>query len=344
MSRHPFAPLLGAALLTAATLISGCTPAPINEPDPLTATDSTLPAWSKDTPPEIVAAYVTPDRFIDEEVLPWRETMRAKFLPVAENAPTRRAAILAIANDAEKICGVKYSTGRRAANQSVVESLESGKASCTGLSILLAAAYRSVGIPARLVGTGRWGDRPGNHTWVEVWDTDGWHAVEYYPDKNGLNHGWIYEPIARLDEADPYSRVIAVNPTGETYFPLAWYLPGKTIPGEDRTAHYQRRAHELGHSRVTSGLAADRGILVFEAHNAAGQRVETEFTLKEGDKVLFTGKTPSEKDDKNNAPRKTLSSKTEYTVLYRDSLGEQRVVRVTPHGGETTTLVLEVSR
>ena len=45
-----------------------------------------------------------------------------------------------------------------------------GYASCTGISILYVDALRSVGIPARLVGTPAWHgkENDGNHNWVEV--------------------------------------------------------------------------------------------------------------------------------------------------------------------------------
>ena len=69
--------------------------------------------------------------------------------------------------------------------------MESGRATCTGLSIILTDACRAVGIPARAVGTPMWSNGRGNHTWVEIWD-NGWHflgADEY--DAKGLNHGWF---------------------------------------------------------------------------------------------------------------------------------------------------------
>jgi len=71
---------------------------------------------------------------------------------------------------------VAYSREREKADQSSFESIASGKASCTGLSILLVDACRAVGIPARVVGTPLWVDRSGNHTWVEIWD-DGWRYL-----------------------------------------------------------------------------------------------------------------------------------------------------------------------
>ena len=45
-----------------------------------------------------------------------------------------------------------------------------GYSSCTGLAVLLIAALRSVGIPARLVGTPAWygKEENGNHSWLEV--------------------------------------------------------------------------------------------------------------------------------------------------------------------------------
>ena len=49
-----------------------------------------------------------------------------------------------------------------------------GYASCTGVSILFVDALRTIGIPARVVGTPAWhGDHAqGNHNWVEVFVGD----------------------------------------------------------------------------------------------------------------------------------------------------------------------------
>ncbi|KAL7471705.1 hypothetical protein ACHAXS_012006 [Conticribra weissflogii] len=45
-----------------------------------------------------------------------------------------------------------------------------GRSSCTGLAILLVAALRTVGIPARMAGTPAWNgvEEEGNHSWLEV--------------------------------------------------------------------------------------------------------------------------------------------------------------------------------
>ena len=80
--------------------------------------------------------------------------------------------------------------------------LYNGYASCTGLSIFLVSALRSIGIPARVAGTPHWnlgpsvcpqGDQSpdcGNHDWVEVWADGGWAFV----DEDGntvLNTSWF---------------------------------------------------------------------------------------------------------------------------------------------------------
>ena len=74
----------------------------------------------------------------------------------------------------------------------VFETAAKKKSSCTGLSIFLVSALRSVVIPARLAGTPHWsrgrqlcphGDSDpacGNHNWVEVWvpEAGGWSFID----------------------------------------------------------------------------------------------------------------------------------------------------------------------
>ena len=138
--------------------------------------------------------------------------------------------------------------------------LQYGYASCTGLAILLVNALRTLGIPARLVGTPAWNQNVsrGNHNWVEVFDT-GFHLTEedvsWYPWK-------FLEPSPNqtvIDslERDPCERWFcnqqnfgntrvyaaklefdtSINPT--TYFPLAWEPTNTMVPGEDVTEYYR---------------------------------------------------------------------------------------------------------
>ena len=51
----------------------------------------------------------------------------------------------------------------RVPNQPVFETVATGTATCTGLSLVLLAALRSLGVPARMAGTRAWGEGEGNH-------------------------------------------------------------------------------------------------------------------------------------------------------------------------------------
>src|SRR5262249_31246853 len=136
---------------------------------------------------------------------------------------------------------VKYSTQRKAPNQSPKESIEQGKASCTGLSILLSDACRSVAVPTRLVGTPLWVNKSGNHTWIEVWDGD-WHftgACE--PDPNGLDRGWFVDNAAQAKKDVPEHAIYAVSyQKTKTPFPLAWAPDRKDVSAENVTDRYAK--------------------------------------------------------------------------------------------------------
>ena len=199
-------------------------------------------------PEDLFLNDVLPYAFITETRDSWRPVLYAKVAPLARAAATRRDAIVAINRDIVKLTGVKYTPAQRPPQQSPLESISFGTAGAPGLSILLAAAFRSAGLPARLCGTPRWGDLSGDHLWVEVWD-DGWHFTEYYPDEGGLDHGWIPEKAALADPDEPFQRVVATTwKPGDELFRMAWAPGDLSVPAVNRTAHYAalaggRRVH-----------------------------------------------------------------------------------------------------
>src|SRR5205823_3793059 len=140
---------------------------------------------------------------------------------------------------------VKYSTGRKKPHQSPRESMDTGLASCTGLSILLSDACRSVAVPARLVGTPLWANKSGNHTWVEIWD-DGWHftgACE--PDPNGLNRGWFVGNAAQAQKDSPQHAIYAASfRKTDVSFPLVWAPDRKDVYAENVTDRYAKSTGE----------------------------------------------------------------------------------------------------
>ena len=130
--------------------------------------------WAKHVPDQIFLNYVLPYASLNERRDEWRKDFFYKFSPLVKNANSAYEGAAILNNKIFEMVGVEYSTKRPKADQSPYESIEAGLASCTGLSFLLIDACRSVGIPARFVGTPMWYNDSGNHSWVEIWDGE-WH-------------------------------------------------------------------------------------------------------------------------------------------------------------------------
>lgn len=194
--------------------------------------------WSRDVPQEHFFNDVLPYASVDEPREDWRAKVREIALPLVQGCTTPGEAARRLNERLFPLVKVKYSTQRRHPAQGPLETMESGKATCTGLSILLIDACRAVGVPARLVGT-QWAHVRGNHTWVEIWD-QGWHfAGAAEPDPNGLDRAWFTGNAAQTPRNDPVHAIYATSfqRTGVA-FPLAWAEGESTVPALDVTARY----------------------------------------------------------------------------------------------------------
>jgi pimeloyl-ACP methyl ester carboxylesterase len=197
--------------------------------------------WCQKVSEEIFLNNVLPYANVDETRHPWRKEFYDLCAPVVKDCKTAAEAAQKLNQTVFNQLNVKYSTKRKKANQSPKESIEQGLASCTGLSIVLIDACRSVGIPARMVGTALWIDKSGNHNWVEIWDGD-WHftgACE--PDPKGLDRGWFVEKASQAIKDVPKHAIFAVSyqKTGLA-FPLVWASQRKDVYGENVTDRYTR--------------------------------------------------------------------------------------------------------
>ena len=195
--------------------------------------------WHEEISDELFLNYVLPYANLDETRDSWRQDFFDRFSPLLKDTKSPTEAAVRLNQTMFEQLGVRYSTSRPKANQSPLESIESGTASCTGLSILLVDACRSIGIPARVVGTPKWADGRGNHTWVEIWD-DGWHytgAAEPTGDK--LDQAWF---TARAAQAKPRPSSHAIYAASfrktELHFPLVWDRSVNWVPAVDVTARY----------------------------------------------------------------------------------------------------------
>jgi len=201
--------------------------------------------WAASIPPAVYREAVLPYAQADETREPWRAQLRELCLPLVADAKTAGEAALRLNERLFAKVNVRYSTKRRKACQSPSESIEQGLASCTGLSILLADACRSVGVPARLCGIALWpaaDGQPagGNHTWVEVWDGSAWRflgAAE--PDPAGFDRAWFTGRARTAMAGDLRSSIRAVNwsRTGER-LALPWAAEEHWPHAVDVTARY----------------------------------------------------------------------------------------------------------
>lgn len=267
--------------------------------------------WAGKVPEEIFLHDVLPYACLDETREDWRPSFRKRFAPIVADAKTLREAALILNQRIRDELKVDYNTKREKPNQSPAESIRQGMASCTGLSILLCDAFRSVGIPARIVGTS-WKHKPGNHTWVEFYDpeTHNWHFTEYYPDKNGPDHGWIIPDVSHAVPGDPLYAVYATSfrPTGKS-FPLPWDETNKTIPAIDVTERY------LAYSK-NSPSTADQLELRIDFRDAAGNRTAVNAEVRSGAKTIATGTTPGPTRDANDYLTLLVPRGGTYSIIF----------------------------
>ncbi len=199
--------------------------------------------WGANIPEDVFLNDVLPYANVDEKRDAWRQEFFDLGMPIVKGCRTPSAAAQRLNAEVFRKLHVKYSTQRKAANQSPRESIAGGTASCTGLSIVLSDACRAVGVPARLVGTPLWANNRGNHTWVEIWD-HGWHftgACE--PDPNGLDRGWFVADAAQARK-DSFEHAIYAARFEKTnlHFPLVWAPGNKDVPAENVTDRYTKKA------------------------------------------------------------------------------------------------------
>uniref|UniRef100_A0A7S3LRB2 Transglutaminase-like domain-containing protein n=1 Tax=Aplanochytrium stocchinoi TaxID=215587 RepID=A0A7S3LRB2_9STRA len=150
------------------------------------------------------------------------------------------------------------------------EVMKTRNASCTGLSIFLTCALRSIGVPARVAGTPHWNsglkacphgdaDPPcGNHNWVEVYAGKEWHFVNQAGTEGKLDVGWFFPGSTEHQIANSKNHSIFASSWADTAslaadarsskfyklnheftnFPMVWNWENNDIPGWDVTEWY----------------------------------------------------------------------------------------------------------
>lgn len=252
--------------------------------------------WAKDVPENIFFNDVLPYAVLDECRDNWRRDFYERFTKhvKAADAKTMGDAISAVNRAIKKEVDVEYNTNREKPHQSPYESMKINMASCTGLSILLVDALRSVGIPSRVAGIPMWTTKRGNHNWVEVWTpfTKSWHFLEYGIDQ--LDKGWF---LADASKANAKSFVHSIYATSweatDIHFPMVWNMKSKQVNGVNVSDFYiklgggdKKRAENICDLRID--------------YTVDGKRMAIPVVVMQGDVKLGDGVTPKRTDDMNN--------------------------------------------
>lgn len=267
--------------------------------------------WAKQVPEDIFLNDVLPYAALNERRDDWREDFFNRFSKHVKGAKTQMDAIRAVNDAIVKEVKVEYNTKRKKPDQSPYESMEIGMASCTGLSILLNDAFRAVGIPSRVAGIPAWTTKRGNHNWVEVWTSADkkWHFTEYYPDKGGLDHGWLLADAAKANGKSFYHSIYASSwkQTGQ-HFPLVWDMERKDVPAVNVTRRY-----------VELGGGNHRDACELRIHFVRdGKRIAVPVAVGQGDVTLGKGESPKPTDDMNRYFTVKTGKGQIYQIVWKD--------------------------
>jgi transglutaminase-like putative cysteine protease len=229
--------------------------------------------WKSRVSREMFLNDILPYSCLNEKRDGSRAFLREKAAPLVADCTSPAEAAQRLNQKLFPLLNARYSTERKRPDQSPLETVESGKATCSGLSILLVDACRAVGVPARVAGTPMWTNMRGNHTWVEVWDGD-WHfAGAAEPDPSGLDHGWFVGDAAKAKRDVPEHAIYASSfkKTGLP-FPLVWAPGIRWVNAVNVTDRYLA---------AKPGADSGKGLLLIKVIDSKGRRVAAAVTVKQ---------------------------------------------------------------
>ena len=217
-------------------------------------------SWAANVPRDIFNVGVLPYASVNEARSDWRQLLWSALTPqpwVHALPDDASLATVALAVNAHlwtvlgNMTGKSTITFKAGSTPLVYDPLSTilfGHASCTGVSITFVDALRTLGVPARLVGTPAWHGKPadGNHNWVEVWlgAKEGWRFIEGAPAGSGESFDnpcdkWFCNP-AHFNHSGTEVYAATYTTVGATYYPMCWDEDNHGVAGVDRTAYYDR--------------------------------------------------------------------------------------------------------
>lgn len=284
--------------------------------------------WAKAVPAEIFLNDVLPYASLDETRESWRPEFYEKCSKLVKDCKTATEAAQIINKEFFNIIKVHYNTGRKAPNQSPAESRALGMATCTGLSIILVDACRSVGVPARIAGTALWSNKRGNHTWIELYD-DGWFytgADEY--NRKGLNRAWFTSDASKAIASDWKHAIWASSwKKSGSHFPMVWALKDKSVAAVNVTDRYAKPLEKRGSDVVLNLRVWDR---------RGGKRIVAKISLV-GNSETVTSKAGT--SDLNDMATLKVSPDSSHQLEVEFSGVKRTAMVKSPGKGETTVEV-----
>ena len=292
-------------------------------------------SWAREVPDSIFLNDVLPYVNLTESRDNWREKFYHIFKPIVSNCKSIEEAIDSINYTIERELKVKFNTKRPQTDMSPLESIQCNMATCTGLSILLVDAFRSIGIPARLVGTPNWASKEGNHNWVEVFVRGEWKFTEYYPSKQGLNHSWFLVRAGKANNSNPEHRIYAVSykKKGAFHFPMVWDSANTNYHAENVTEKYiQLYRTQQAEQAQKQGKVALSVIMLTRKNaplNESRSRVKHPVSLYLKNRRIAIENTSGRIDDLNNYLILYVNKNSKYELRYDNAQGKTIRVPVT---------------
>lgn len=286
--------------------------------------------WTRDLPDSIFLNEVLPYVCLNEKREEWRPDFYGRFLQYVASCENIREAIDSVNRNIRDEVKVDYNTRREKPDQSPYESMRQGMASCSGLSILLVDAFRSVGIPARVAGTPNWHDDRGNHNWCEVWIDGQWYFTEYYP--NELNKAWFFADAGKAVKEDPGHAIYASSfKPADTYFPLVWDENIRYVPAENVTDRYVKLYRDYEASMKQDGKHVPLKLMMFRTEQCtfgSEDRVAVNVDVFCDKEQVGGGRTSGPEQDMNDVLEFLLEKGRTYTFKYTDVEGKERIADV----------------
>jgi len=149
--------------------------------------------WGKEVPEREFSHFVLPPRVNNEDLDDFRQRYYDELAERVRGL-SMEDAILEVNHWCHEHVTYRPTNSR---TLGPVSTIRTAYGRCGEESVLLVAALRTVGIPARQVYTPRWAHTDDNHAWVEAWADGQWHFLGACEPEPILDLGWFNESASR---------------------------------------------------------------------------------------------------------------------------------------------------